>query len=101
MFLASSIVFLSTPVCGGTSLWFGKLYPISAAVSGVVIALLYAIFAIGIAKRCYRTWALIDLAFNMLDFTAMLVISIVTISQCSSITTSLQMVPGVGAQDCF
>lgn len=54
------------------------------AISGILVAILYTIFALGIVKRALATWNFVDLIFSSLDFVLTLVVSIATIAACSN-----------------
>lgn len=54
------------------------------AISGILVAILYTIFALGIVKRALATWNFIDLIFSSLDFVFTLAVSIATLAACSN-----------------
>lgn len=54
------------------------------AISGILVAILYTIFALGIVKRALATWNFIDLIFSSLNFVFTLIVSIVTLAACSN-----------------
>lgn len=64
------------------------------AISGILVAILFTIFALGIVKHALTTWHFIDLIFSSLDFVFTLIVSIATLAACSN-RQALDYVPPV------
>ncbi|XP_046403509.1 uncharacterized protein LOC124169077 [Ischnura elegans] len=98
IFLVSGILYLTTSQsqCAASSLGSYKaldlVFPLLSVVSAGISAFVYAIFAIGCAKRFLKTWVRLDVTLCTVFAIANLVVAVFVLTQCPA-ANSAQGVP--------
>ncbi|XP_077291829.1 uncharacterized protein LOC143915204 [Arctopsyche grandis] len=94
LFLVGSIISLSAEVCSKYGQWLELTFPIVTVVNGVLIALLYVVFILGLAKGVSGIWIKIDLVISTVTAILSLVLSILVLANCSN-DGAITIVPGI------
>ncbi|XP_044735891.1 uncharacterized protein LOC123298062 [Chrysoperla carnea] len=93
LLLSSAIIFLSNDTCPGTPTWYDWLFPVVSTIIACIVTMKYAAFVCGIAKGKPERYIKIDSVFSILESIVVIVVSVLTMSSCKSLS-SVQKVPG-------
>ncbi|PSN34412.1 Armadillo repeat-containing protein 4 [Blattella germanica] len=86
LFVTGGTMFLTSDSCPepNTPSWYSWMYPIACLVAFISTAFLYTMFMLGMAEDSPKIWINADLAVTLTEALAVTVVSIFTITACSS-----------------
>lgn len=93
IFLCGAIVFFTSTICPGTSLWYPWLFTVASCVGAIITIIFYAIFTFGIALKFPAFFFISDIITSILIAILVIVTSVLTMQECQE-PGAIYQVPG-------